>query len=165
MSRMDNQSETAQSANTGFFHRWYDMDIYLSELVRTLESLSEESQTLFAFLLVFFSDEIVRRKGRAFFRELQWEKLMGIYKSKSGRRWYDQHAILHTAFNKLYSLNDLDKAAIARELHIPGRIVSHYEAYCSTHQTRPDLEMVYSILETSFKDGPEQAMSVYSVFD
>lgn len=162
---MDNQNQTAPSVNTGFFHRWYDVDIHLSELVRTLESLSEESQTLFAFLLMFFSDEVVERKGRAFFRELQWEKLLGIYKSKNGRRWYDKQAVLHKAFNKLYSLSDLDRAAIAQELHIPGRIVHHYEAYCNTHQTPLDFNMIYSILETSFTDGPEEALTVYSVFE
>ena len=161
---MDNQGEALQSIHADFVHRWYDRDLSLSELVRTLESLSEESQVLFAFLLMFFSDEVVQRKGREFFRELEWEKLIGIYKSKSGRRWYDQHAILHTAFNKLYSLNDLDKAAIAKELHVPGRIVQHYENYCKTHQTPADIEMIYTILATSFKEGPDQALSVYSVF-
>jgi hypothetical protein len=162
---MNNQSEYANSEQPVFFHRWYDMDIHLSELVRTLEGLSEESQTLFAFLLMFFSDEVVHRKGRAFFRELEWEKLIGIYKSRNGRRWYDQHGVLHTAFNKLYSLNDLDKAAIAKELHVPGRIVQHYEAYCQSHQTSADIEMVCSILETSFKEGPDQALSHYADFN
>jgi hypothetical protein len=162
---MENQGISEESATTGFFHRWYDVDIHLSELVRTLESLSEESQTLFAFLLVFFSDQVVERKGRVFFRELQWEKIMGIYKSKSGRRWYDKQAVLHKAFNKLYSLNDLDRAAIAQELHVPGRIIHHYESYCSEHQTPLDLEMICSILETSFKEGPEQALTVYTVFE
>jgi hypothetical protein len=162
---MNNQSEHANSAQPGFFHRWYDMDMHLSELVHILEGLSEDSQTLFAFLLMFFSDEVVRRKGRAFFRELEWEKLIGIYKSKSGRRWYDKQGVLHAAFNKLYSLNDLDKASIAKELHTPGRIVQHYEAYCQSHQTSADIEMVCSILETSFKEGPDQALARYTVFD
>lgn len=161
---MNDPSVQTGSSNTGFFQRWYDMDIYLSEFVRTLEGLSEDSQILFAFLLMSFSDDVVRRKGRSFFRELEWEKLIGIYKSKSGRRWYDQQGVLHAAFNKLYSLNDVDKASIAKKLHIPSHIVQRYENYCQQHQSPTDIEMVYAILETSFKDGPDEALSTYAIF-
>lgn len=161
---MNDQSAQTGTSNASFFQRWYDMDICLSEFVRTLEGLSEDSQTVFAFLLMSFSDDVVRRKGRAFFRELEWQKLIGIYKSKNGRRWYDKQGILHTAFNKLYSLNDMDKASVAKMLHIPSRIVQRYETYCQQHQAPTDIEMVYSILETSFKDGPEEALSTYAVF-
>lgn len=151
--------------NTGFYQRWYDMDVQLSELVRALEVLSEESQTLFAFLLSFFSDEIVKVRGRAFFSELEWDKLMGIYKSKKGRRWYDQHDILHKAFNKLYSLSPEDQAAIARELYVPSRIIKSYETHCQATGKEPNVDKICDIVATSFKDGPQAAQERFARFE
>ncbi len=162
---MENNTEIAKPTNPGYFARWYDLDIQLSELVHSLETLTEESQMLFAFLLTFFSDEIVRIKGRLFFKEMEWDKLVGIYKSKSGRRWYDRQEVLHKAFNKLYSLNEDDKAAIARELFIPSRIVKKYEEHCQGHKRQPDMETVFAIVATSFKEGTDEAQSRYQAFD
>jgi hypothetical protein len=142
-------------------HRWYDMDVQLSELVLSLEMLSEESQTLFAFLLMLFSDEIVRAKGRAFFQELEWEKIMGIYKSKRGRRWYDRQPVTHKAFNKLYSLSDDNKAIIAQQLYIPVRIVKQYETHCQEQGGTPDINLIFDIVETSFREGPQVAQERY----
>jgi len=150
--------------NTGYIQRWYDMDVQLGELVRTLENLSEESQMLFAFLLTLFSDEIVKVKGLSFFREMEWEKLIGIYKSKKGRRWYDQDPVLHKAFNKLYSLNDQQKAAIAKELYIPGRLVSLYEAHCKAKTQELNLETICEIVGTCFTEGAEAAQQRYASF-
>lgn len=151
--------------NTGYVQRWYDMDVQLGELVRMLETLSEESQTLFAFLMGFFSDQIVKVRGRAFFAEMEWDKLIGIYKSRKGRRWYDQHAVLHKAFNKLYSLNDDDKAAIARQLYVPGRIVRHYEDHCAQKRMLPQIEVICRIVQTSFQEGPQVAEERFQTFD
>lgn len=161
---MNSHSEQANTQKPGV-HRWYDQDIHLSELVRTMELLSEESQILFALLLASFCDEVVRLKGRSFFKEMDWNKLKGLYKSKTGRRWYDDQTVLHVAFNKLYSLTDEDKAGIARKLHVPVRLVGNYEAYCKEHQRPLDLDEIQAILSTIFKDGPEKALQIYSVFE
>ncbi len=164
MSEMSGETETVTTGATGHFHRWYDMDVQLSELVQSLETLSEESQTLFAFLLNFFGDEIVRVRGREFFSQLEWEKVMGIYKSKRGRRWYDRQPVLQKAFNKLYSLNDDDKAAIARQLYMPGRLIQDYETHCQKHNCPPALDTVYEIVATSFTEGPQAAQERYQNF-
>lgn len=160
---MNSHFEQVHTPNASV-HRWYDHDVHLSELVRTMETLSEESQILFALLLASFCDEVVRRKGRSFFREMDWAKLKGLYKSKTGRRWYDEQSVLHVAFNKLYSLNDEDKASIAHKLHVPVRLISNYEVYCKEHRRKKDLDEIQSILSTIFKDGPEKALQIYSVF-
>lgn len=161
---MDETQEPQQPMNAPHFHRWYDMDIQLSELVHSLEVLSEESQTLFAFLMGLFSDQIVKVRGREFFSELEWDKIIGIYKSKRGRRWYDREPATHKAFNKLYSLSDDDKAVIARELHVPSRIVKRYENFCQAASREPDLDIVFSIVETCFKEGPDIAQERYRDF-
>lgn len=142
----------------GSLHRWYDQDIQLSELVRTLETLREESQTLFAFLLTSFSDEIRRVKGARFFQELQWGKLLALYKSKRGRRWYDREAVLHKAFNKLYSLTDADKAQIARNLVLPIRMVKQYESECDAQQQPIDLDTLCSIVEFAFNEDARPSL-------
>lgn len=160
---MSSHSEQAQKSKSSV-HRWYDQDIHLSELVRTMELLGEESQILFALLLASFCDEVVRMKGRSFFREMDWAKLKGLYKSKTGRRWYDEQTVLHVAFNKLYSLTDEDKAGIARKLHVPVLLVGNYETYCKEHRRPLDLDEIQAILSTIFRDGPEKALEIYSVF-
>ena len=151
--------------NAGFFQRWYDCDVQLSGLVESLEALSGDSQTLFALLMTFFSDEIVRVKGNDFFAELEWDKIVGIYKSKRGRRWYDREPLLQKAFNMVYSLNDDAKAAIAKELYVPSRIVKDYESHCQRLSKPTDLDMICKIVETSFKEGHEKAQERYASFD
>lgn len=150
--------------NASHFHRWYDMDVQLSELVHSMETLGEESQTLLAFLMTLFSDQIVKVRGRTFFSDLEWDKIIGIYKSKRGRRWYDREPVLHKAFNKLYSLSDDDKVVIARELYIPSRIVRHYESRCQETGKSVDLETIFAIVETCFKEGPDIAQERYREF-
>jgi hypothetical protein len=132
-------------------HRWYDRDPHLSELVRTLETFSLESQTLFASLLADFSDDIHHAKGGQFFRELNWGKLVDIFKSRDGRRWYDQQPEMHKAFNKLYSLADEDKAHVARQLTEAVRLVKQYELECQAHQQKTDVNALYTIVETAFQ--------------
>lgn len=161
----DIKTDTADSMmNAHHIHRWYDSDVQLGELVRCLETLSEESQMLFAFLLTLFSDEIARLRGMGFFREMEWGKLMGIYKSRQSRRWYDREPVLHKAFNKLYSLNDGDKAAVAGQLYPSSRIVAQYEGYCKAQSRQLDLETICAIVETSFAEGPDAAEKRYVGF-
>lgn len=150
-----------------FFQRWYDSDVQLSELVHSMESLSLESQVFFAFLVETFSDKIVKVRGKQFFSEMDWDTLKGVYKSKRrGRRWYDSEPNLQRAFNKLYSLSADDKAAVARELHIPSRLVMRYESECHiSAESPPNIDLLCQIVETSFKEGPEKAQERFKTFD
>ncbi len=147
------------------FCRWYDRDLHLSELVKALEPLSDDSKTLFAFLVNFFSDEIVKVKGRLFFKELEWDKVLGVYKSRiNGRRWYDREPLLQKAFNKMYSLNEHDKCLIARALVVPGQLVSAYESHCVARNKSVEQKTIQAIVESCFKDGPEKAQKTFSIF-
>lgn len=136
--------------SVGPFQRWYDIDLALSETVKTLESLSHVSQTLFGLLMNHFSDRVVSVRGHAFYTQLDWSKLQGLAKSKRSRRWYDQEALMHKAFNKLYSLSDSDRILIARELHTPIQLVRRYEEECLSKSLMPEVETVYSIVESCF---------------
>src|SRR5690242_7635008 len=132
----------------GYFHRWYDLDLTLSELVQTIQALSEPSKILFGLLLLNFTDRVVQVRGHSFFTQLEWPKMLGIIKSKRGNRWYDLDPVLHQAFNKLYSLSDADKDLIAKALYRPVLAVRRYEKECLSHSTPPDIEMVCSLVET-----------------
>lgn len=157
-------TDDSSEGDTEHFQRWYDQDITLGELVKILETLSDENQLLFAFLMSFFSKKIIQSKGRQFFRELEWEKLLGLYKSKkNSRRWYDREPALQKAFNQLYSLNISDQGLIAKSLHVPSVLAKRYEDYCNSHQKPLNMDEIHGILATSFRDGPEEALQIYSV--
>lgn len=141
----------------GYFHRWYDMDLTLSELVQTIQALSEPSKVLFGLLLLNFTDRVVQVRGHSFFTQLEWQKLLGILKSKRGKRWYDLDPVLHQAFNKLYSLSDADKDLIAKALYTPILVVRRYEEECLSHSSPPDIGTVCNLVETCFTQGSEQA--------
>ena len=144
--------------------RWYDLDIHLSGMVRTLETLSSDSQTLFAHLLKDSTARIIKIRGRSFVRALDWTIFIGLVKSKRSRRWYDQKQVLHVAFNMLYSLSDADKALIGRELFLPAELVLRYETYAKARHEEISIDVVHRILETCIKQGPEKALETYSIF-
>lgn len=144
------------------FKRWYDLDLHLSELVNLMEQMSEESQVLFAHLMRLMSDELIRTNRRQFIDSLDWQKLRGIFKSKQGRRWYDQEPNIHKAFNLLYSLQDEHKAAVARELYVPSQIVGEYETRCREEHTNPDIEVVCRIVELVFREETDKARAQFS---
>lgn len=145
-------------------HRWYDMDAQLSDMVRTIEVLSPQSQLLFGHLLKNTISRLIKLRGRAFTRELNGQTFLGIIKSKRSRRWYDQSPTLHTAFNMLFSLSDPDKTLIARELAIPAELIHDYEAYAKAHNDKVHVNVTFSILETYLTKGREEALSVYAIF-
>jgi len=144
--------------------RWYDRDAKLSELVRTLEALSPQSQVLFSHLLKSLILRLIHHRGRSFIQGVSWRTLIGIVKSKRSRRWYDQEHTMHVAFNMLYSLGERDQAFVGRELSLTAELVRRYELYAQARNEAVSTDMVMSIVETCFQQGLEQAQSVYSIF-
>ena len=137
-------------------HRRYDIDEHLREIVETMERMTNDSQYLFGYLLCFLGEEVVKAQGKKeALKELDWDKMMGLIKSKRKRRWYDQEPVLHKAFNLLYSLNDQDKVLVANELYLPARLVRRYERYCEDNNQRCDIDLMCEIVETYFTQGAE----------
>ncbi len=147
------------------FQRWYDRDVNLGELVRTLEGMGRESQTLFAFLIADFSERIMDAQGRDFFVPLGWDTVRNLLRSRQGRRWYDEEPAMQQAFGKLYSLKPEERAVIGRELHVPARLVSRYETACRNRGEAPDLEKISEIVDTCFGKGPAFAQEFYKHLD
>jgi len=140
------------------------MDAQLSDLVRTLEVLSPQSQLLLGHLLKNTIRRLIKMRGRNFTRGLNIKTFMGLIKSKRSRRWYDQSHTLHTAFNMLFSLDDLDKSLIARELAAPVELIHDYEIYAKTHNDKVHANVTFSILETYLTKGHEEALKMYAIF-
>ena len=149
-----------------FLHRWYDQDMHVSELVAIMEGLSDESQYLLALLLGAIAEEIIANKGKSqFVKELDWDKLISLMKSKRGRRWYDEEPEMHKAFNLLFSLDDADKGAVGRQLYVPALIIQAYERYCKAKQHPVDLDVICDIVEVSFREGAQAAESKFAHFN
>ncbi len=154
-----------EQASTSF-NRWYDADVYVSEMVQSVEKMSADSQQLFGYLLCFFSDAVIQAKDKSkFIRELDWDHFKGLIKSKRKRRWYDREPILHKAFNLLYALTEEDKMLVAKELSIPSQIVRDYERDCLAKNKEPNLDVVYKIVETVFTEGTNKARQSYQQFE
>ena len=136
--------------------RWYDIDEHLRETVETMERMTNDSQYLFGYLLCFLGEEVVKAQGKKeALKELDWDKLMGLVKSKRKRRWYDQDPVMHKAFNILYALNDQDKILVGDELYLPVRLVRRYERRCEDSSQRCDIDTICDIVETFFTEGAE----------
>ena len=158
------QNQTAKPTESLSIHRWYDMDPTLGELVRTMEQLSPNNQAFFAFLIKHSAERIIKIRGREFIRKLDWTVFLGLIKSKSSRRWYDQEPTQHQAFNLLYSLSDADKAVIARELNPSAEIVLRYESYARNKGQSIVPTVVQRIVETCIKEGPDKARAQFDIF-
>ncbi len=144
--------------------RWYDQDPQLSELVRTMETLSPDCQKLFALLIQDTCNRIILLRGRDFIRNLDWTIFIGLIKSRRSRRWYDREELLRKAFKTLYSLSFPDKALVGKELSVPVQLVKRYENYCQKQDAEISLDMVQTIVETCIKEGPDNAHDIYSIF-
>jgi hypothetical protein len=144
--------------------RWYDVDDSLSQLVSTVEHLGPSSQKLFARLLLKACEQMIKKHGREFSKNLEWSTFRAILKSRRSRRWYDQEQALHAAFNKLLSLPDADKIYIGRELNIPIQIVAGYEHYCKMQQNKIKPSFVQAIFDTWLTGGKEKVMELYGAF-
>lgn len=152
MTQPDNRSHAAH-----FLHRWYDQDHHLSELVRVLEQLSDESRYLVALLLGSIAEEAIALTGkRHFIKDLDWDRIIGILKSKRGRRWYDEEPEMHKAFNLLYSLDDEAKDWVAEQLYKPVLLIQTYEDRCKSSGAEIDLNVICDIIEVTFKEGVDK---------
>lgn len=147
------ESDTRNQA-AHFLHRWYDQDHHLSELVRMLEHLSDESQYLVALLMGSIAQDAIELTGKSqFIKDLDWDKIIGILKSKRGRRWYDEEPEMHKAFNLLYSLEDAAKSWVAEQLYKPVLLIQTYEERCRATGVPVDLNIICDIMEVTFKEG------------
>lgn len=147
------------------YRRWYDADPRLSTVVRTMECMGETIQRQFAEKLLELSEEwVLIQGGEAYLSALNTKKQDGLQKSNAKKRWYDQYETLHRAFNNLYALDDLSRRSIAEKLSLPIEIVKGYEQHCRDLDKQPEMSVIDEVLRTCFKERPERARRLYSVY-
>ncbi len=91
-------------SSKGGYTRWYDRTSHMSQAVKLLEIAPEPFQKAIAHSIVSQVDigDITKRNG---IKKIGTHKVIGLMKSKTKRRWYDQDPIMHQAFNYLYIMN------------------------------------------------------------
>lgn len=146
------------------FKRWYDADVRLSAVVRTMECMNESSQRQFAEKLLELSQELLAQQGGEYLSTLDNAKQEGLKKSQAKKRWYDQYESLHRAFNNLYALDGFSRRNVADKLSTPIEIVQGYELHCEQTDKTPDVKVVEEVLRSCFKEGPERARRLYALY-
>jgi hypothetical protein len=147
------------------FQRWYDFDVRLSGVVRSMESMSERNQEYFAKKLLELSEFLLEeRGGEAYLSSLHPKKKEGLEKAQSKKRWYDKSESLHRAFNNLYALTTEDRQEVATRMTTPILIVEAYEKQCETMHLEPDVKVVEEILRTCLTEGQERAKRLYALY-
>jgi hypothetical protein len=147
------------------YRRWYDTDPRLSAVVRTMECMGETIQRQFAEKLLELSEEwMLIQGGNAYLSALDTKKQDGLQKSHAKKRWYDQYETLHKAFNNLYALDEFSRRSIAEKLSLPIEIVKGYEQHCQEMDKKPEMSVIDEVLRTCFKERPERARRLYSVY-
>ncbi|HEY9685546.1 MAG TPA: hypothetical protein V6C52_01075 [Coleofasciculaceae cyanobacterium] len=147
------------------FQRWYDFDVRLSGVVRSMESMSERNQEYFAEKLLELSEYLLEeRGGEEYLTALHPKKKEGLEKAQSKKRWYDKSESLHRAFNNLYALTTEDRQEVATRMTTPILIVEAYEKQCETMHLEPDVKIVEEILRTCLTEGQERAKRLYALY-
>ncbi len=100
------------------FTRWYDRVPELSQAVRMMEKLPERHQVLIARVIIEATPMHAVTERKEGVKNMGSDKVMGLLKSKSKKRWYDQDPTVHQAFNYLYLMNDVLRYEVAMKMII-----------------------------------------------
>ena len=90
------------------FTRWYDSLPELSQAVRLLERANPDHRDIICKFVVDMYEEHCTPNPHEDYglKKLGAQKVIGLMKSKSKRRWYDQEPQVHKAFNALYVMDE-----------------------------------------------------------
>ena len=91
------------------------------------------------------------------FRTLGTDKIMGLHKSKSKNRNYDQNQIMHKAMNYLYILTERNQDVMAEfTLEIIG-FIQDYLRTCQIFKADVSMERVADITQAYIESGADGA--------
>lgn len=90
------------------FTRWYDRIPELSQAVRLLEVTPTRHREAICKMILEFAQNTAHNPANPDYglKKLGSQKVLGLMKSKSKRRWYDREPVVHQAFNTLYMMED-----------------------------------------------------------
>lgn len=106
------------------FTRWYDRNPELSQGVMLMEKAPFLVQLAVSRRIIeHVENERLLRKKEHGLRELGTPKVTGLLKSKTKRRWYDEHPALHRAFNYLYMVEDEHRSELGLKIIIAVKLL------------------------------------------
>lgn len=111
-----------------------------------MEKLAPEYQRLLAKVIAepFETDKLSQQEERGI-KRLGREKVLGLMKSKGKRRWYDEDALVHQAFNYMYLMPETLRREMAYKIIIAIRALE--EAVLREQSEKEHRSLVRGIFE------------------
>lgn len=101
------------------FTRWYDVKPELSQAVRMLEKVPAVYQHQICLVIIEqVENALLDKKFDGSLKKHGSDKILGLFKSKSKRRWYDDDPVVHKAFNYMYLMDDKARYEAAMKIII-----------------------------------------------
>lgn len=95
------------------YNRWHDSVSVLGQAVREMEIAPKTLQKQLAETIILLIErEGWLKQNEYSLKELGLNKIQGLHKSKTKRRWYDVDPTVHKAFNFIYMLEDQEKKEV-----------------------------------------------------
>jgi len=97
--------------------RWYDQRPQVSNTINLMVSFPPEIQTIIGEGIVYLADkEFLANEQMHALKSLGSEKTLGLYRSKSKKRDYDNNPLLHKIINYLYVLSEKNQDFMAKQV-------------------------------------------------
>ncbi|MDX2086179.1 MAG: hypothetical protein SFZ03_12415 [Candidatus Melainabacteria bacterium] len=110
------QWHPAEEGATEPWGRWYEQNPTLGRAVALMEKMPLVQQQCIAQEMIEFIRVEQLTSTNFEPRNLGYEKVQGLMKSKQRARWYDQDPVIHRAFNDLYKMHDQGRHVIALKI-------------------------------------------------
>jgi hypothetical protein len=121
-------------ARTVGFTRWYDSVAELAQAVRLMEKVPATQQRAISQVILDSVDlHAVRYKHDPGLKKLGTEKIMGLMKSKTKRRWYDQDPVVHQAFNLLYMMDEIARREMGLKIIFSIKVMEEAQLKMRSH--------------------------------
>src|SRR5436853_556626 len=122
------------------YKRWYDRQPKLSQAFKLIIILPDEVRSIISESMILLANrEFDSNDPTQSFKTLGSEKVMGLHKSKSKRREYDQNELLHKAMNYLYILSDANQDFMAEHILKMVDYIQKYLGACREFKAEPTL--------------------------
>ncbi len=117
------------------FTRWYDTIPELSKSIKILERMPQnlkDAVCLPISNMTSLKELAVEHDSNL--KRLGSHKVMGLLKSKTKRRWYDQTPIVHKAFSFLYIMTQEQRYQVAIRMIVCIQALETYLNYCKDNR-------------------------------
>ncbi len=130
-----------------------------------LEKLKPEYQQIIGQIMLKVAENIKRKRKNEVqkssktkgLRELGADKVVGLMKSQSRRRWYDQDKVLHKVYQDLFILEQVGRPFLSDGML---RAIEHLNIYmedCSNNRRFEDMKEAVQIIELALFDPGGEA--------